>query len=365
MNSQFINLFEIEEAARAVIEPEDFDAVQGGAGDELSVQRARDAYNALLLRQRVLTGLADVDPSTTVLGVEVSLPVIIAPVGFHGRAHPDAEAASARAAAAANTIIVISSSSTLAIEEVGAATNGTKWFQQFLYKDRGLTLSLAQRAADAGFKAICLTLDQPAYPPRRERHQRNDYRQAPSPNYATAKIDALEWDAGGKASRGHNDLINYGATWADFEWFAGQSDLPVVAKGIMTVEDAEFAVQSGATAIVVSNHGARNMDTTQATVEALGPIAQAVGGRCDVLVDGGIRRGIDVLKALASGARAVQIGRPLFYGLAVGGDAGVLRVLEILRDEFLVAMSVCGQRSAASVSPDLLVSQGPRPLTSA
>lgn len=359
MTDDPVNIFGYEERARQLLPQEQYDYVAGGAADEITIRRARATFDAILLHTSVLAGVGQVDLGTTVLGHDVAVPVMVAPAGFHDRVHPDAEAATARAAAAAGSVMVLSASSRLTLEEVAKSADGVKWFQQFLYRDRALSAHMASRAAEAGYSAVCVTLDSPPFPPRRERNIRNKYKQLPSPNYAGIEIEAYAWGEGAKASRGSGELINHAATWDDLAWLVETAGLPVVAKGIMTARDAQRCVDVGVAGVVVSNHGGRNLDTTPATIEVLPRIADQVAGRAEVFLDGGVRRGTDVLKALALGARAVLVGRPLFWGLAVGGDEGLHKVLDILRDELAVAMSMCGQHSAAHVDRDIVALRSP------
>jgi (S)-2-hydroxy-acid oxidase len=346
-----VNLFEYEQRASEQMSLSQYDYVAGGATDEITLKRNRMAFDNLLLRSRNLVDVSKIDTSTTVLGSRINTPVMLAPAGFHTRAHPDGELATARAAAAVGTVMVLSSSSSFPLEEVAAGATGDKWAQQFLYSNRDLTLSMAKRAEDAGFKAITLTLDSPPRPPKRERNIRNRYSQTPSPNYVGLEISDYDWGSAARAQRGAGELIDASATWEYLDWLVERISLPIVAKGIMNAEDAQLCAEHGARAIIVSNHGARNLDTTPASIEVLPEIAAAVGDRLEVYLDSGVRRGTDVLKALALGARAVLIGRPLFWGLGVDGETGLTGVLNMLTDELELAMSMCGQTSVDAIDP--------------
>jgi 4-hydroxymandelate oxidase len=338
-----LNLFEYESAAARLLPAEQFDFIAGGAGDEISIRRAREIFDSIQVRGRVLTDVSTLDTTTTVLGQQLAAPVVLAPAGFHDRAHPDAEAATARAAAAAGLVMVASVNSALTLEEIAGAAGGAKWFQQSLYADRVLTAELAARAETAGYTALCVTLDSPPYPPRRERDIRNRYVSATSPNFAgTARTP-----------------VDRAASWDDFAAFIERVSVPVVAKGVTHPEDAERCVQAGVAAIVVSAHGGRNLDTAPAPIEVLPWIVDRVGGRAEVLVDGGVRRGTDVLKALALGARAVLVGRPIFWGLAVGGAAGLGDVLSILHGELRIAMALCGHANIAAIGRDSIALESP------
>jgi 4-hydroxymandelate oxidase len=351
MTSEPLNLFEYEELARAVLPPDQYDFIAGGAADELSLERPRQVFDSLLLRTRVLVDVAKISMETTVLEDALAMPVLLAPSGFHARAHPDAEAATARAAAEAGITMVAAANSSITLEELSAAAAGPKWFQLGLYRDRGLNASLAHRAAAAGYRALCLTLDSPPYPPRRERNLRSGYRQEPSPNFGDQALAPTDWTGGAARRSGAHALLDNSATWDDLARFVEDAPLPVVAKGVMDADDAQRCFECGVRALVVSNHGARNLDTTPAPIEVLPEIADRVAGRGELLVDGGVRRGTDIVKALALGARAVLIGRPIYWGLAAGGADGLTRLLGILRAELLVALAMCGQTDARNVDP--------------
>ena len=238
------------------------------------------------------------------------------------------------------------------------AATGTIWFQQYLYKDQGLTQRMAHRAQEAGYTALCLTLDSTVRA-KRERNIRNDYSSPSSPNYAGLEVPEYAWQMSSDAPRGVNTLVDRAATWSYVDWLAAHTPLPLLVKGIMTAEDARLCAAHGVRAIIVSNHGARQLDTTFASIEVLPEVVEAVDGKCEVYLDGGIRRGTDVLKALALGARAVLIGRPLFWGLAVDGEAGVQAVLRMLRDELEMAMGMCGRPTITSIDRSLLGTVSP------
>ena len=284
---------------------------------------------------------------------------MVDPAGGHGRAHADGELATVRAAGAMGTVMILSSGSTYRLEEVAQAATGTIWFQQYLYKDQGLTQRMAHRAQEAGYSALCLTLDSTVRA-KRERNIRNNYSSPSSPNYAGLEVPSeYSWGLSSDAPRGVNRLIDRAATWPYIDWLADHTPLPLVVKGIMTAEDARLCAEHGVKGIIVSNHGARQLDTTFASIEVLPEVVEAVDGRCEVYLDGGIRRGTDVLKALALGARAVLIGRPLFWGLAVDGEAGVRTILQMLRDELEMAMSMCGRPTIASIDRSVLGTVSP------
>jgi 4-hydroxymandelate oxidase len=299
-----------------------------------------------------------VDLSTHVLGEEVQVPILIGPVAVQRLAHPDGEVASARAAAGTGTIFALSTMASATIEEVAAASDGSKWFQLYVYPDRGVSRRMVQRAEAAGYKAICLTVDV-ARLGRRERDFRNRLDYPPGvahQNYVgEVEIPPLSVEAGQSALSASADvLIDPSLTWDVIDWLRSFTALPILVKGIMTAEDARLALDHGAAAIVVSNHGGRQLDGAPATIDVLPEIIEAVEGRCEVLLDSGVRRGTDVLKALALGAKAVLIGRAFMWGLAVGGEEGVTRVLAMLRNELELAMALCGCRSVAGISRDVV-----------
>jgi 4-hydroxymandelate oxidase len=346
-----INLFEFESIAKERLPKKEYDYIAGGATDEISVERNRRAYESWALRPRVLCDVSALDLSTTVLGTKVSLPVLIAPCGGHKKAHPDGEFATYRAATARGTILAVSANASASFEDLAQAAKGHLWVQLYPFRDRELTKDWLKRARDAGYKAVCVTLDS-QWPPKRERNIRNNYRRTRGINYpipGAASANAPR--PAGHAGEGSDPA----ATWKDLEWIKSATDLPVVAKGIMTGEDVELCAKAGADAVIVSNHGGRHLDNTLATIEVLSEAMEAAKGTMEIFLDGGIRRGADVVKAIALGARAVFIGRPLFWGLAVGGERGVGRVLEILREEIEITMAKCGRTTIASIDSTVVV----------
>ena len=358
MAEEPVNIYEFQELAEQRLPKAEADFIAGGATDEITLRRTRAAFDSIMLRPRMLVDVATRDLSTTVLGQQIEFPVMLDPAGGHGRAHPDGELATARAAGAMGTLMFASSTSTYTLEEIANAATGPVWFQQYLFKDRGLTMSLADRAREAGFSALCLTLDS-VIPAKRERNIRNRYRGHLTPNYADLELSEYTWGMSADAPRGVNELINRSATWSELTWLAANTSLPLLVKGIMTAEDAALCADHGVKGLVVSNHGARQLDTTFASIEVLPEVVDAVDGQVEVYLDGGIRRGTDVLKALALGARAVLIGRPLFWGLAVDGEAGLRTVLGMLRDELEMAMGMCGRPTIESIDKSLLGTVSP------
>ena len=339
--SDAINIFDYEQLAQANIEQGHYDFIAGGATDEITIRRTRAVFDSIMIRPRMLVDVSDIDLSTTALGQEISMPIMLAPSGNHSAAHPDAEIATVKAAGAAKTVMILSSHGSRTLEDVAAASTGPLWFQQYLFKDRGLTLEMAARAEEAGYSAICMTLDA-KITPKRERNIRNDYVGPPSPNYAHLDLGTHNSRFAADAPTGPTDIRSVSADWSELEWFASSINLPIITKGIMRGSDAKLSVDHGAQAVIVSNHGGRYLDTTPATIEVLPEIVKAIDGKAEVYLDGGIRRGTDVYKSLALGAQAVLIGRPLFWGLAADGESGLSSVLEILRDELDATMGMCG-----------------------
>lgn len=353
MTAAPVNIYEYEALAKERLPPAEYDFIAGGATDEITLRRTRAAFDAIMLRPRMLVDISQPNLSTTVLGQSIAFPILVDPAGGHGRAHAEGELATVRAAGAMGTLLLLSSGSTYRLEEVAQAATGPIWFQQYLYRDREITQRMAHRAQEAGYSGLCLTLDSTVRA-KRERNIRNQYSSPSSPNYEGLEVSETSWQMSSDAPRGVNNLIDRAATWPYVEWLAAHTPLPLVVKGIMTAEDARLCAEHGVKALIVSNHGARQLDTTFASIEVLPEVVDAVQGQCEVYLDGGIRRGTDVLKALALGARAVLIGRPLFWGLAVDGEMGVRAVLKMLRDELEMAMGMCGRPTIESIDRSLL-----------
>ena len=353
-----VNIFEYEEIAKQRLDKGEYDFIAGAATNEITLGRTRAVLDSIVMKPRIMVDISQRDLSTTVLGQKISFPVMLDPAGNHGAAHIDAELASARAAGAAGTVMVLSSHSAKTLEGVAEAATGPIWFQQYFFKDRELTLGMAARAEEAGYSALCLTLDA-KISPKRERNIRNEYVGAVSPNYAHLDLGTHRWKFAADAPAGPADIRDPASTWTDLEWLAGEIKMPIVVKGIMTGEDARRSAESGAKGIIVSNHGTRYLDTTFTTIEVLPEVVEQVDGKAEIYMDGGIRRGSDIFKALALGARSVLIGRPLFWGLAVNGEAGVRSVLDMLRDELDATMGICGRTTIDSI--DLTPWAGYRP----
>lgn len=358
-----------------------FDYIDGAAEDEVSLRRNAAAFGRLEIRPRVLRDVADVDTTTTLLGLPLPLPVVLAPTGFTRIATPGGELDVARAAERAGLPYALSTLATRSIEEVAAVSAGRKWFQVYVWRDRGLVKDMLARAAEAGYEAIVLTVDT-AVLGRRERDVRNGFTLPPKIGLGTlasgAAHPAWTWRfvradpitfanvtgtgaGGGDGSSTAVRLADYinsqfdpSLSWKDLDWFRAQWPGPIVLKGIQTVADARIAADAGIEAIALSNHGGRQLDGTPAPVELVRPVADAIGDRAEILCDGGVRRGSDVVKAVALGARACMIGRAYLYGLAAGGEAGVDAVLAMLGADVRRTMALAGQRRLAELDADLV-----------
>jgi 4-hydroxymandelate oxidase len=352
--SNFVSLDDFEQHARQVLSQTAGDYFRSGAWGEITLRENREAWDRLRLHYRVMVDVSRRSTAAAVLGVPARMPVVIAPTALHRMAHPDGECATVRAAGEAGVPFVLSSLSTTPVEEVCQAASGPVWMQMYIGKDRGFVRALAQRAQAAGCRALVLTVDTPVWGVR-ERDVRNHFRVPDG-----LRIANLERPGGptGHSGRGIGESLGWTIddtlTWRDFEWLRDATSLPVLVKGVCHPEDASTAVALGARGVIVSNHGGRQLDSAPATAEVLRPIADAVAGRGEVLVDGGIRRGTDVLKALALGATGVAVGRPVLWGLATAGQQGVHRVLSILHSELDTAMALCGLVALDAVDRRLL-----------
>jgi 4-hydroxymandelate oxidase len=354
---ELLNLHALEQLARARLPKMSWDYYSSGADDERCVRRNCDAYEQIRLHYRVLVDVAQRSLATTVLGEQLSMPIAVAPTAFHRLAHRDGELASVRAAGDAGTLFILSTLSNTAIEQVIAAASGPVWFQLYVYRDRSATEALVRRVEAAGARALVLTVDAPLLG-RRERDVKNRFALPPHLGIENlhaagyARLPPASGDSGLAAYVA--ELLDPSLTWSAVEWLRSITRLPVLVKGIVRADDAVRAVEHGAAGIVVSNHGGRQLDASPSTIEVLPRIADAVGGRCEILIDGGLRRGADVIKALAYGARAVLVGRPVLWGLAAGGREGVVAALATLRRELDLAMALCGCPDIASITRDLV-----------
>lgn len=365
-----VSLFDFERAAAARLTKSALDYYASGARDEITLANNRRAFERLAVHYRVLRDVSRIELATRVLddhagGWDVRMPVLVAPTAFHRMAHPDGELATVRAAGAAGTIMILSTLSNTPVEQVVKAATGPVWFQLYVYRDRQATEALVQRAEEAGCEALVLTVDAPRLGVR-ERDVRNRFELPEGLSVANmlaegkGEVVAPAMDSGLAAY--FASLIDPALTFEDLGWLTSITKLPLVVKGVVRGDDARRAVDHGASAVVVSNHGGRQLDTSPATIDVLPEVVEAVEGRADVLLDGGIRRGTDVLKALARGAKAVLLGRPVLWGLACDGQAGVERVLGLLTQELELAMMLAGAPTLADLGGDLL---RPSPASSA
>jgi len=352
-----INLYEYEERASAQLPKMVYDYYAGGARDEITLRDNDRAYDRLALRYHVMRDIRDRTTATTIGGHSLDLPVLLAPTAFHKMASEQGEIDTVRAAGVAGTAMILSTLSTTSLEDVVAAADGPVWFQLYVYADRDATRDLVRRAEAAGCEAIVLTADAQVWGVR-ERDEANGFKLPDGlimENLeASGKPTFPETEGSGLAAY-VNQNFDKNLTWKDLDWLAGLTDLPVWIKGVVRGDDALKASDHGAEGVIVSNHGGRQLDTSPATITALPEVVQVLRGTgVEVLVDGGIRRGTDVLKALALGASGVCIGRPVLWGLAVNQQAGVEHVLQLLRDELDVAMALCGVQSVNDLTPDLI-----------
>ncbi len=331
-----INVFDYEHLAKARMEPSAWDYYQSGSDDEVTLRANRTAFECIQLRPRVLVDVSTCDTRISVLDTAISMPILIAPTAFHSLAHPAGECATAQAAGRSGTLMVVSSSSTRSLEDIASEASGPLWFQLYVH-DRKSAEELVQRATKAGFRALVVTVDSPRWG-HKERSIRSRFRVPQKANFSHAE-SAL-------------DVIPL--TWESLAWLRSLTTLPLVLKGILTAEDAVLAVKHGVDGIIVSNHGGRQLDTAIASIDALPEVVDAVSGSCEVYLDGGIRRGTDILKALALGARAVLVGRPILWGLAANGTDGVSHVLELLRTELELAMALSGRPAIDSIDRSLV-----------
>ena len=346
--TELVAIEDFEEVARRRLDAMTYAYIAGAAGDEISLRRNRSAFDALLLKPRVLRDVSHIDTTLELFGMALSAPLLLAPTAYHRMVHPDGELATARGAGAAGLPLVVSTLANTTFEDIAAVATSPLWFQLYMQTDRGFARDLVQRVEAAGCRAICITVDTPVLGSRRrevragfglpEGLERANLRGCPG---ATSS----HLDEGGVYSA----VLDAAMTWEAIDWVRGFAKVPVLLKGILAPEDAVLAVEHGVAGIIVSNHGARNLDTTPATIEALPLVVAAVDGRLPVLLDGGVRRGTDVVKALALGARAVLVGRPSLWGLAAAGAEGVEKVVKLLRTELVAAMALCGLPTLAAI----------------
>ncbi len=332
-----LSLFDFQDEAQKHISHGAWERVMGGAADEITMRWNREAYEHIRLKPRILVDVSNIDTRIRLFGRELPFPIILAPVGAQGFVYPEGDVASVRGAGMAGATLCISSSASMKVEDVAKAATAPVWFQLYVQKDRAFTRDLVQRAEGAGCSALCVTVDSPTFGMRnREEKSRGELPARELPNLK------------GK------DYLDPALTWKDIDWLRGFAKTPVMLKGVLNPDDAATAVKAGVSGIIVSNHGARNLDTVPATIDALPLVAEKVQGRVPILVDGGIRRGTDVIKALGRGATAVQIGRPYLWGLGVAGPEGVARVVALLRKELEMTMMLMGRPTIASIDSSVL-----------
>jgi 4-hydroxymandelate oxidase len=331
-----------------------FEYISGGAADEITLKWNRESYDRIRLRPRIFVDVSKLDTRVKLFGQDLPFPILLAPTAYHRLVHPEGELATARGAGAAGATMVAGMLATTQIEDIARAATGPLWFQTYILKDRGFTRDLIQRAEGVGCKALCITSDSPVVGVR-NRDARANF--SLPPNLERANLRGL-MRTGGNLRPPEGDIytpiLDASLTWKEIDWLRSFARVPVLLKGVLNPDDAELAVKSGASGIIVSNHGARNLDTVPPTIEILPEVVERVAGRIPVLCDSGIRRGTDVLKALALGANAVLIGRPYLYGLSVAGDAGVTRVINILKNEFKVAMALSGRSTITGIDRSVI-----------
>ncbi|XP_047318626.1 glycolate oxidase-like [Impatiens glandulifera] len=351
---QITNVMEYEALAKEKLPKMVYDYYASGAEDQWTLEENRKAFSRILFRPRVLIDVSKIDLTTTVLGFKISMPIMVAPSAFQRMANPEGECATARATSAAGTIMTLSSLATSSVEEVASTGPGVRFFQLYVLKDRYVVEKLVKRAEMSGFKAIVLTVDTPMLG-RREADIKNRF--SLPPHLSLKNFEGLDLGKLDK-SNDNSGLLSYfsnqadrSLSWKDIKWLKTITSLPILLKGIITAEDGRLAVEHGAEGIIVSNHGARQLDGVPATIMSLEEVVKGVEGRIPVFMDGGIRRGTDVFKALALGASGVFIGRPVLYSLAVHGEAGVKKVLQMLRDELELTMALTGCRSLKEITP--------------
>lgn len=351
MTQQLLNLFDYEQAAAAVMPPTYHEYYAGGVTDNLTLKDNRAAFERLRLRPKVMRNVSQISLETTVMGQSHPLPIMVAPAAMHKLAHPDGELATGRAAHALGMTQILSTMSTVAVEEV-AAIGHPVWFQLYVFRDRAWSERLVRRAEAAGCQAFVLTVDMPL-PGLRENLVRADFTtpaDLPFPNLVEPDSPMNVSELMSTVTANFDPAL----TWADIGWLQSITSLPIWVKGILRADDARQAVEAGVAGIIVSNHGGRQLDTAIATIDALPDVVEAVGSQVDVLMDGGVRRGTDIIKAMALGAKAVLLGRGPLWGLAVNGEAGARHVLELLRDELSNGMAQCGCPTVADIGPDLV-----------
>lgn len=344
-----VNVNEFQELARQALPKMYYDFFAGAAEDEHTLRENVKAFSRIIIRPRILIDVSQIDMSISILGHRISAPIMIGPTAFHKLAHPGGEVATARAAATCKTIMVLSFSSTSSFEEVASSCNAVRFFQLYVFKNREVSAWLVKRAERSGYKAIVVTVDTPRVG-RREKDIKNKMIAPQVKNLEGLMSTEVVPDKGSGPEAFANSTFDSSLSWKDIDWLRSLTKLPILVKGILTHEDAKKAVEVGVDGVIVSNHGARQLDYAPATISILEEVVHAVGDKVPVLLDGGIRRGTDVFKALALGAQAVLVGRPVIFGLAAKGENGVKRVLEMLKDELELTMALSGCTRVESIT---------------
>lgn len=350
-----LNIKDFERLSSKILSLETYSFFGGGANDEITLRQNINSYGEIYLKTRNLVDVSKRSLSTTILGQEISMPVLIAPMAFQKLAHESGEIATAKAASSADTIMIVSSLATASLAAIAASSKISPWFQLYVYKNREITKNLIGLAENEGYKALVLTIDVPVYG-RRERERRTQFN-------LPKDISPINLIQAGLNSP-NSSILNYSSylssqldpsiSWKDINWLKSITKLPIILKGIMSSEDALLATEHGVAGIVVSNHGGRQLDTAPSTIQVLKDIVETVQNKIDIILDGGIQRGTDILKALAFGAKAVLVGRPILWGLAVGQEKGVVKVLDILREELDLCMALCGCTSIETIDKKII-----------
>lgn len=355
MMDGLLNIKDFERLSSKILSLETYSFFGGGANDEITLRQNINSYGEIYLKTRNLVDVSKRSLSTTILGQEISMPVLIAPMAFQKLAHESGEIATAKAASSADTIMIVSSLATASLAAIAASSKISPWFQLYVYKNREITKNLIGLAENEGYKALVLTIDVPVYG-RRERERRTQFN-------LPKDISPINLIQAGLNSP-NSSILNYSSylssqldpsiSWKDINWLKSITKLPIILKGIMSSEDALLATEHGVAGIVVSNHGGRQLDTAPSTIQVLKDIVETVQNKIDIILDGGIQRGTDILKALAFGAKAVLVGRPILWGLAVGQEKGVVKVLDILREELDLCMALCGCTSIETIDKKII-----------
>lgn len=349
-----VDILDYERLAPGCMSEMAWEYFSGGAGDELTMRWNQEAYRRIRLLPRHLVDVSRLDTRVTLFGRQFPHPILLAPIAYQRLLHPRGELATAEGSDTAEATLVLSSFSTVTLEEVASAAKRPPWFQLYINPDRDFTLRLLRRVEDAGYEAVVLTIDTPILGAR---YRESRVKFELPPGIEKANFRDLPGGSGGHRPTGqdiYSPVLDPKLTWGDVDWLKAQTRLPLLLKGILSAEDAGRAVNAGVSGLIVSNHGGRVLDTVPATIDVLPAVVDRVAARLPVFVDGGIRRGTDVMKALASGAAAVFVGRPYVFGLAVGGAEGVTRVVNILRRELEMAMALTGRTSVASIDGSVI-----------